>query len=61
MEILGKVLDKSMIKKKYNILGITLARGGSKKIKKKNIVKINNKPLIYYTINQAIKSKLISD
>ena len=50
-----------MSKNKYNILGITLARGGSKTIKKKNISKINNKPLIYYTINEALKSKYITD
>ena len=36
------------------------ARGGSKGIKNKNIVKINNKPLIYYTIKEAKKSKYIS-
>ena len=36
-----------------NILGVTLARGGSKKIKNKNIVKINGKHLIYYTIKEA--------
>ncbi len=35
------------------------ARGGSKGIKKKNVVKINGKPLIYYTINEAKKSKYI--
>ena len=49
-----------MIKKKYRILAVTLARGGSKSIKNKNITKINGKPLIYYTIKEAKKSKLIS-
>jgi CMP-N-acetylneuraminic acid synthetase len=39
-----------------NILGITLARGGSKKIKNKNIIKINKYPLIYYTIKESLKS-----
>ena len=43
------------------ILAITLARGGSKKIKNKNITLLNNKPLIYYTIKEAKKSKWISD
>ena len=43
------------------VLAITLARGGSKKIKNKNVVLINNKPLIYYTIKEAKKSKLIDD
>ena len=46
--------------KKYKILAVTLARGGSKSIKKKNIHKINGKPLLYYTIKEALKSKLIS-
>lgn len=48
-------------KKKYNILGIIPARGGSKTIKKKNIVLINKHPLIAYTIFEAKKSKLITD
>ena len=34
------------------------ARGGSKGIKNKNIVKINGKPLIAYTIEFAIKNKI---
>ncbi len=46
--------------KKYRILAITLARGGSKSIRKKNIYKINRKPLLYYTIKEAKKSKLIT-
>jgi CMP-N,N'-diacetyllegionaminic acid synthase len=44
-----------------NVLGVTLARGGSKKIKNKNIVDINGKPLIYYTIKEALKSKYLSN
>lgn len=43
------------------ILAIIPARGGSKKIKNKNIVKIKNKPLIGYTIEQALKSKYIDE
>ena len=46
---------------KKNILGVTLARGGSKGIKNKNLVKINGKPLIYYTIREAKKSKNITN
>ena len=49
------------MKEKFNILGITLARGGSKGVKNKNIKLLNKRPLIYYTIKEAIKSKLISD
>ncbi len=42
---------------KKNILGVTLARGGSKGIKNKNLSKINGKPLIYFTLKEAKKSK----
>lgn len=47
--------------KNKKILAITLARGGSKAIKNKNIIKLNNKPLISYTINEAKKSKYIDE
>ena len=40
------------------ILGIIPARAGSKSIRNKNIVNLNGKPLIAYTIEAAIKSKL---
>ena len=43
------------------ILGITLARGGSKSVPLKNIRPILKKPLIYYTIKEAKKSKLLTD
>lgn len=46
---------------KKKILAIIPARAGSKGIKNKNIVKIIGKPLIYYTIKVAKKSKLITD
>ena len=36
-----------------------MARGGSKEVKNKNIRKINGKPLIWFTIKEALKSKLI--
>lgn len=37
------------------------ARGGSKGVRRKNIRKLNNKPLIAYTIESALKSKLFSN
>lgn len=43
-----------------NILSIIPARGGSKGIPKKNLVTINRKPLLYYTINASISSKLVT-
>ena len=43
------------------ILAITLARGGSKSVPKKNIKKIGGKPLIAFTIEQALKSNYIDD
>lgn len=43
------------------ILGVILARGGSKGIPCKNIVSLNGHPLISYTISAALKSKLVTD
>ena len=40
------------------VVCIIPARGGSKGIKLKNLQKINNKPLIYYPIKAALKSKV---
>ena len=45
---------------KKKILAIIPARGGSKSIKNKNIIKLFGKPLIYYSIAVAKKSKYIS-
>ena len=42
-------------------LAVICARGGSKSIPKKNIIKLFGKPLIYYTINTAQKSKLFDN
>ena len=39
-------------------LAIIPARSGSKRIKNKNIVKINNKPIMYYALDAAKKSKI---
>ena len=39
-------------------IAIIPARSGSKRIKNKNITKFYGKPLIFYTIKTAIKSKL---
>jgi len=41
-------------------VAIILARGGSKGIKLKNLIKINGKPLIYWTIKHCLNSKKIS-
>ena len=45
--------------KTIQYLAIIPARSGSKRIKNKNITLLSGKPLIYYTIKQAIKSKYI--
>ena len=41
------------------VLGVTLARGGSQSIQKKNIVLLSGKPLIAYTILEALASRYI--
>lgn len=43
-----------------NFLAIITARGGSKGIKNKNLKTLGGKPLVYYPINAALKSKFIS-
>ena len=37
------------------------ARGNSKGIKKKNLINFCNKPLLYWTLKQAKKTKMIKD
>jgi CMP-N-acetylneuraminic acid synthetase len=49
------------VKDKIKYLAIVPARSGSKRIKDKNIKIINGKPLIYYTIKEAKKSKYLKD
>lgn len=44
---------------KKKIFCFIFARGGSKGIKKKNLAKLNGKPLLYYSINLAKKIKSI--
>ena len=46
---------------KKKIICIILARGGSKGLKKKNLRKVDGKPLIYYPIKDALKTKIIDD
>lgn len=41
------------------VLGLVLARGGSKRVPKKNIKELNGKPLIAYTFEAAKQSKYI--
>lgn len=43
------------------VLGITLARGGSKSIPLKNLVKVHDKPLLEYTFDVAKNSGVLND
>ena len=42
------------------ILSIIPARGGSKAIPLKNLVRLKNKPLLYYTVKASLNSKLVN-
>lgn len=42
------------------ILCVIPARGGSKEIPMKNIIKLNSKPMLYYSIKCSLNSKFIS-
>ncbi len=46
--------------KKYEILGLIPARGGSKGVPRKNIRILYGKPLIVYTIEEALKSRYLT-
>ena len=46
--------------KNYKILAITLARGGSKRVPRKNIKDLCGKPLLQYTTDEVKKSKYIN-
>ena len=47
------------MKKKFKILAVVSARGGSKGVPNKNIKKLNNLPLIVYSLKTLIKIKSI--
>ena len=47
------------MKKNINVVAIILARGGSKGIKNKNLIKFKNKPLLFWSIKSCLKSKKI--
>ncbi len=47
------------MKKKLKVIAIIPARGGSKSIKYKNLALLNGKPLVYYSIKSAKKSRLV--
>lgn len=44
-----------------NIIAVIPARGGSKRIPKKNILEVLGKPMIAWTIEEALKSKFITE
>ena len=61
METKFKKSESDKISDNFNVLGVTLARGGSKGIHRKNIKNILGKPLIAYTIEAAIESRIFND
>ena len=59
MRVLDQVKDKKLLNYK-KILGVIPARGNSRGIKNKNLLKINGKSLIEIAIENAKKSKKIT-
>ena len=53
-----KIREKKL---KKNIIAIIPARGGSKRLKNKNMFPLWGKPMIYWTIREAQKSKYIKE
>ncbi|MFA5146538.1 MAG: acylneuraminate cytidylyltransferase family protein [Candidatus Omnitrophota bacterium] len=47
------------MKAERNILGIIPARGNSKRIPRKNIARLDGRPLIFYTIREALRSRYL--
>lgn len=41
------------------VLGLITARGGSKRIKNKNLLEVNDRPLIYWSIRAGLESKYV--
>ena len=58
---MGYRLSKTISGFKMKILSIIPARGGSKGLPRKNIIDLNGKPLIGWTIGASLKSKYITD
>ena len=59
-----ETIRNKVSKKKYskkNIIAIIPARGNSKRLKNKNILKIKNKPMISYVINSARECIFLND
>ncbi len=50
-----------MVNGEKKIMAVIPARGGSKRIQKKNIIDFDGKPMIAWTIIAALKSKVFSD
>ena len=46
---------------KKKIIALIPARGGSKTLPRKNVLPLNGKPLISYSIQTALESKLIDE
>ena len=49
------------IKLKNKIVGIIPARGNSKRIENKNLIKISGKPLLQYTLEHVNNSKYLKN
>ena len=51
--------NKLLVKYNMNFIAIIPARGGSKGIPNKNLIEVNSKPLISFTIEESLKSRYL--
>ena len=59
VEMIELSRDFKVYEKKFKVLAVISARGGSKGIPKKNLKRLANKPLIFHTIDTILKIKEI--
>lgn len=59
--VIFEIILNNFLEFMKNRTAVICARGGSKRVPRKNLLNLLGKPLLYYTINESIKSFLFND